>query len=68
MHDIGFDTTPILVGGRWQRCASGRTLTLVNPSHGTPLAEIARGEAADVDAAVAAAQAALDGEWGRLSA
>ena len=68
MHDTGFDTTQVLVGGRWQRCAGGRTLTLVNPSHGTPLAEIARGEAADVDAAVAAAQAALDGEWGRLSA
>ncbi len=68
MHDIGFDTARILVGGRWQPAAGGRTLTLVDPSHGTALAPIARGEAADVDAAVDAAQAALAGDWGRLTA
>ena len=72
MHDLGFDPTQILVGGQWRACASARTLPLHNPSDGSVLAHIARGEAADVDAAVAAAQAALDdrraGAWGTLSA
>ena len=72
MQDLGFDTTLVLVGGHWRACAGGRTLPLFNPSDGSVLAHIARGEAADVDAAVAAAQAALDdrrpGAWGSLSA
>ncbi|MFN8937374.1 MAG: aldehyde dehydrogenase family protein [Pseudomonadota bacterium] len=80
---IGFDTTQVFIGGQWRPCAGGRTLPLANPSDGSPLAEIARGGAADVDAAVAAAQAALGegrddgrgdgpapgrGAWGALSA
>ncbi|MBI3368889.1 MAG: aldehyde dehydrogenase family protein, partial [Burkholderiales bacterium] len=65
---ISFDTTQQLIGGQWRAAASGRTLPLVNPSDGSALASIARGDAADIDAAVAAAQAALAGEWGALSA
>ena len=68
MQEPGFDTTQIYVGGRWTACASGQTLPLFNPSDGSELARIARGEAADIDAAVAAAQAALDGPWGALAA
>ena len=72
MQDLGFDTTQILIGGRWRACSGGRTLALSNPSDGSELARIARGEAADIDAAVEAAQAALDarsaGAWGMLSA
>jgi aldehyde dehydrogenase (NAD+) len=65
---IDFDTSQVLVGGAWRRAASGCTLALLNPSDGSPLAEIARGSATDVDAAIEAAQAALDGPWGLLSA
>jgi aldehyde dehydrogenase (NAD+) len=68
MTPISFDTRQMLIGGQWRACASGETLPLVNPSDGSMLAEIARGSAADIDAAVAAAQAALDGDWGRLTA
>lgn len=68
MSLIDFDTSQILVGGAWRRAASGRTLPLVNPSDGTALAQIARASADDIDAAVAAAQAALDGPWGALGA
>jgi aldehyde dehydrogenase (NAD+) len=64
----GFDTRLVLIGGEWRRGASADTLPLLNPSDGSPLCEIARGNAADVDAAVHAAQAALDGAWGQLSA
>ena len=68
MHTIDFDTRLMLAGGHWKTCAGGQTLELVNPSDETPLAHIARGGAAGVDAAVAAAQAALAGDWGALAA
>lgn len=63
---LPFDTRPWFVGGRWQ--PARETLPLFDPSTGEPLAEIARCGAAEVDAAVAAAQSALDGDWGRLTA
>ena len=65
---IPFDPSLLLIGGTWRSAASATTLPLHDPSDGSELARIARGGAADVDAAVAAAQAALDGEWGRLTA
>ena len=68
MTAIPFDTTALFIAGRWQAAAGGGTLPLTNPSDGSLLAQIARGQAADVDAAVAAAQAALQGDWGALTA
>lgn len=68
MHTLPFATDQVFIGGRWRTPAGGETLPLLNPSDGTLLAQIARGNAADVDAAVQAAQAALDGDWGRLTA
>jgi aldehyde dehydrogenase (NAD+) len=65
---IPFDPSQLLIGGQWRAPASGLTIALHDPSDGSELARIGRGSAADIDAAVAAAQAALDGEWGRLSA
>ncbi len=65
---IPFDTRGVLIGGRWRPAADGRTLTLTDPSTGLALTEIARGGAGDVDDAVAAAQAALGGGWGRRAA
>ena len=58
----------VLIDGQWRPGSSGQTLPLLNPSDGSALARIARGSAADIDAAVAAAQAALDGPWGQLTA
>ena len=68
MSSVGFDTSLVLINGQWRPCASGQTLPLRNPSDGSLLAQIARGNAADIDAAVAAAQTALDGPWGLLTA
>ena len=68
MSLIPFDTTQVFIGGHWRAADTRETLPLLNPSDGSLLAQIARGSAADVDAAVAAAQAALDGSWGALSA
>jgi aldehyde dehydrogenase (NAD+) len=58
-----------LIGGKWQPASGGRTLDMVSPSDGRPFARIARGTAADVDAAVKAARRAFeDGAWSRLTA
>ncbi len=65
---LPFATHEVFVGGRWRDGATGQRLPLLNPSDGSVLAEIARGNAVDIDAAVASAQAALDGEWGRITA
>lgn len=43
---------------------SGKTFDVVNPSDATVIAKVAEGDAADVDAAVDAAQKAFDTVWG----
>lgn len=63
---LPFDPSHALIGGTWR--ATKDTLPLVNPSDGTTLCDIARGTDADVDAAVTAAQDALDGAWGKMTA
>ncbi|MHA1189752.1 MAG: aldehyde dehydrogenase family protein [Alphaproteobacteria bacterium] len=56
------------IGGNWQAASSGEILPVEDPSTGEIVGGLSRGGAQDVDAAVAAAQSALDGEWGRLDA
>ena len=58
----------ILVDGHWREASGGQTIAVVNPSDGAAFAELARGTADDVDAAVKAADGALAGEWGRMPA
>ncbi len=43
-------------------------LDVIDPSDGAPFARIAAGGATEIDAAVRAAQAALEGAWGKTSA
>lgn len=57
----------LLIDGAWVEPSSGGTFPTVDPATGAPLAEIAAGDAADVDRAVAAARRALDGEWARMT-
>ncbi|MDE1146835.1 MAG: aldehyde dehydrogenase family protein [Azospirillaceae bacterium] len=47
-----------LIGGQLVPAVSGKTFDVINPAHGTVMGRAAFGEAADVDAAVAAAVAA----------
>jgi aldehyde dehydrogenase (NAD+) len=54
------------IGGAWIEAAA--TLPVVNPSDGQTIGQIGRGGAAEIDAAVRAGHAALDGDWGRLDA
>jgi len=47
------------IDGKWGNAESGPTFDTTNPATGAPVAAYARGTAADVDAAVAAAKAAF---------
>ena len=53
------DPGRLLIGGSWQAAASGATFDTFDPATGQVLASVARGEAADVAQAVAAARDAL---------
>jgi aldehyde dehydrogenase (NAD+) len=66
--NLFFDPTKCFIGGRWVAPANSATLPLENPSTGESIGAIARGQAADIAAAVAAARKAMSGEWGRMSA
>ena len=58
-----------IIGGRPKPAQSGETFDTINPANGQVLAQIAKGESADVDVAVAVAREAFDcGPWPRLSA
>lgn len=59
----------IFVDNRWQPCDSGKTIEVFSPADGKVFAEIAAGNAADVDRACRAARRAFEeGAWSRLTA
>lgn len=68
LHPFKIDPATCLIGGFWHPPVSGQTLALVDPSTGLDLCEIAAGGIEDIDAAVRAAQQAMDGVWGRTTA
>ncbi|WP_376784760.1 aldehyde dehydrogenase family protein, partial [Achromobacter aegrifaciens] len=55
--------TQMIINGRQVDAADGRSIEVVSPVDGKVFTTIPRGQQADVDAAVRAARAALDGEW-----
>jgi phenylacetaldehyde dehydrogenase len=58
----------MLIGGKWVESLTGETLESFDPATGRPLTTIPRGDAADVDRAVAAARAAFeDSAWRTIS-
>ncbi|MDQ2089621.1 aldehyde dehydrogenase family protein [Marimonas arenosa] len=68
LEDLWLDPSKCLIDGAWVAPAGGEVLPLMNPSTGEQIGEIARGRAADVDAAVAAARKAYDSVWSRTPA
>jgi len=55
------------INGQFVPSASGKTFEKRSPLDNRVLSEVAEGGQAEVDAAVAAARAALTGEWGRMA-
>jgi aldehyde dehydrogenase (NAD+) len=59
----------LLIDGQWVDARSGKTFKTLNPADESVIAEIAEGDTADVDAAVAAAQKAMEsGPWQKMPA
>ena len=58
----------LFINGQWTDAASGRTFETPNPATGETLANVAEGDAEDIDRAVRAARKAFDdGPWGRMT-
>ena len=58
----------LFIGGQWVDAKSGRTFDTYDPGTGRVIAQVAQGEAADIDAAVVAARAAFEtGPWSRVT-
>jgi len=58
----------LFIDNTWRDASGGATLEVINPATEEVIAEVASAGQADVDAAAAAARAALDGPWGKMSA
>ncbi len=59
----------LLIGGKWRPSVSGKTFATLDPSTGETICNVAEGDKADVDLAVAAARKAFDdGPWPRMAA
>ena len=58
----------VFIDGRFAAALSGATFDCISPVDGFVLAQIAAGDAADVDAAVASGRAAFErGDWSRAA-
>jgi aldehyde dehydrogenase (NAD+) len=61
--------TQCFIGGRWVPAASGKTFDTIHPATEEVIAQVAEGDAADVDLAVQAARNALEnGPWSKMDA
>src|ERR1700756_507139 len=60
---------PLLIGGKWQDSASGKTFETLNPATGEVICQVAEGDKADIDLAVKAARKAFEeGPWPKMNA
>jgi aldehyde dehydrogenase (NAD+) len=58
----------LFIGGRWEDPSSRRVIDVISPTTEEKITHVPEGQAADIDAAVAAARHAFDsGPWPRLS-
>ena len=65
---IWYPTEKVFINGDWQEPNSGKYIEILNPSNGEAIAKIAQGDSKDVDDAVSAANRAIKGPWGQLTA
>ena len=68
MPTTGVIRRQLFINGEWRDAAGRKTIEVVNPATEEVIAEVASAEQADVDAAVAAARAAFEGPWSKVSA
>lgn len=68
LRPLGVEPEKCMIGGRWISPANNECLSLINPSDGSVLCDIAKGSKEDIDQAVFAAESALRGIWGKTIA
>lgn len=56
----------LFINGNWRTASTDQTFATYNPATETEIAQIARGDVADIEQAVVAARQAFEGRWGRL--
>lgn len=56
----------LYIDGKWVEAASGRSFATHNPATGEELAQVAEGDAEDIDRAVDAARRAFEGPWSKF--
>jgi acyl-CoA reductase-like NAD-dependent aldehyde dehydrogenase len=66
-EEILVEQFQLYIGGKYVPAAAGGTFESINPYTGDAWAQVPEATTEDVDHAVAAARAALDGEWGAMS-
>jgi aldehyde dehydrogenase (NAD+) len=68
-HQPQIRQTQCFIGGQWVPAASGKTFETVNPATEEVIADVAAGDAADVDLAAKAARKAFEsGPWAKMDA
>ncbi len=68
MSAIVAEQKQLFINNEWRPAASGKTMEVVNPATEEVCATVASADREDLDAAVTAARAALNGPWGQMSA
>ena len=68
MASTTLDQKKLLINNEWRDAGGGKTMDVVNPATEEVVASVAAADKSDVDAAVAAARAAFNGPWGKMSA
>ncbi|MEO6434513.1 MAG: betaine-aldehyde dehydrogenase [Tepidisphaeraceae bacterium] len=68
MSVAAVDRKHLFINNEWRPAASGKTMDVINPATEEVCATVASADADDLNAAVEAARAALNGPWGQMSA
>ena len=68
MTATSVDQKQLFINNQWRAAASGRTMEVINPATEEVCATVASADGDDLNAAVDAARAALNGPWGQMSA
>src|SRR6476619_401136 len=68
MPTAAIEHKKLLVNNEWRDASGGKTMDVINPATEEVIATVASADKGDVDEAVKAARAALNGPWGKMSA
>jgi len=68
MSTTALEHKKLLINNEWRDASGGKTMEVINPATEEVIATVASAGRSDLDEAVMAARAALNGPWGKMSA